>query len=386
MIVYKTKLLELANKVSFTAVQQYLLMRGWHKRNTNIEDVVVITSPNDNPNFDILLPLTRSYADYNALIYEALNKASKYEQRDIIHIINDLIVPPADTVRFQVDNEDTTNGIIPLKSGFELLESARKSLLAAACDLVSPEPFHPRMGHKEAAQFIDSCYLGQSERGSYITSIVCPFIKVTEVEAPVQLSLFSSEQDLNSSFTRDVTSSLMKKIQRVKRCIETGDDSPIVRPQSSQEIVSANLLESIVEMNEFTNNSRIIISTTWAPMIKMPKDIESKIEITNDYIAPLKSIIDKIRPEIMENAGEYVGKINQIKAHPEIKDRTSGEVTFVFIGDADKAVVAKFILAGGELTEAMRAFENGRNIMVSGNLKASGRQRTIDVAGFRVID
>jgi hypothetical protein len=152
----------MAGKVSFTSLQQYLLVRGWRKQNTNKQDVVMMFAPNDDANLDILLPLSRNFTDYSRSILNAVRKISVYENREETQIINDLILPPADILRYRVDNEQTSFGLISLKAGFELFESAKKSLLAAASDIVSPTLFHPRMGYKQAVQFIDACYMGQT--------------------------------------------------------------------------------------------------------------------------------------------------------------------------------------------------------------------------------
>lgn len=382
-MIYLNKILDLINKVNFTSVQQYLLLRGWQRQKTNKEDIVVFISPDNNPTLDIILPLTRTYSDYDKVIFESIKKIALYEERDEIQIVNDLIAPPADIVRYKVENDSTTNGLIPLKSGFELFESAKKTLLSAASDTISPALFHHRMSYKSAVQFIDSCFFGQTERGSFIASIVCPFMNVSSDEKPIQLSMFSSEETLQTSFTRKVTSKVMESISRIKKGIEIGDVEEFIEPTDSN-IISANFLESLVEMNEFTQKSKIVISTTWAPTIPLP-NVPSFVEITNDYIEPIKSIIDRISPKVVEKVGEYVGKISKIEANPDVSNRADGEITFIFINDEEKAISAKVTLKGEDLHEATKAFDEGKNILISGVLKVQARQRTIESPKFKVI-
>ena len=335
---YNNYIQELATKVNYLAFQQYLLHKGWKKISTKREDAAVMVSPDDNSNFDLLIPLSRTFADYRQSITQAVKKVAVFENRDEIQLVNDLIAPPSDIVRYRIENESTVNGIIPLKAGFDLLESAKKSLLSAASDVLAPNLYHKRMSYKEATQFIDACFLGQSERGSYIASIICPFIKLTKEDKPSQLSLFSTEDSLTSSITRSVTKKLMSSIVRLKRAIESGDTELIEKAEGT-DIISINFLESLVEMNEFTQGSIIEISTTWAPTIPAPENLPSSVQITNDYIEPIKSLIDKIRPDVVETKGDYVGKISAIEANPDVKNRENGEITFVFINDEGKAMI-----------------------------------------------
>lgn len=384
-MMYTTYLYDLSSKVNSLALQTYLLQKGWKRKNTKRKDVAIITSPNDEAVYDILLPLNRNFVDYADALYGAIKKVAKFEDRDEIQIANDLIAPPADIVRYRVESESTSNGLIPLKAGFELLESAKKSLLSAASDILSPALFHKRMSYKKAVQFIDACYLGQTERGSYIASIVCPFIKLNDEDIPSQMSLFSGEAALSGSITRDVTKKLMTSISIVKEVIESGDHATLEKAEGNN-IISVNFLESLIEINEFSQGSIIEISTTWAPTIPIPQDVPTKIQLTNDYIEPIKSIIDKLKPEIVEIKGDYVGKISAIEANPDIKTRQDGVVTFVFINNDEKAITARVTLVGDDVHRAMQAFDHGKNVRITGNLKVSSRQRIIESPVFNIID
>lgn len=382
---YNNYILDLAVKVNYLAFQQYLLHKGWKKISTKREDVVVMVSPDDNQNFDLLIPLSRGFADYSQSITQAIKKVAVFENRDEIQLMNDLIAPPSDIVRYRIENESTVNGIIPLKAGFDLLESAKKSLLSAASDVLSPTLYHKRMSYKQATQFIDACFLGQSERGSYIASIICPFIKLTKEDKPSQLTLFSTEDSLSSSITRSVTKKLMTSVVRLKRAIESGDTEQIEKAEAN-DIISVNFLESLVEMNEFTQGSVIEISTTWAPTIPAPEGIPSSVQITNDYIEPIKSLIDKIRPDVVETKGDYVGKISAIEANPDVQNRENGEITFVFINDEQKAMSAKATLSATDIHLAIKAFDDGKNVRITGTLKILSRQKIIEPTSFQIIE
>lgn len=382
---YISQIQELAAKVNYLAFQQYLLHKGWKKVATKRDDAAAIVTPDDNPSYDILLPLSRTFADYSLSINQAIKRVAAYENRDEIQLLNDLIAPPSDIVRYRIENESTANGIIPLKAGFDLLESAKKSLLSAASDVLSPNFYHKRMSYKQATQFIDACYLGQSERGSYIASIICPFIKLTKEDKPSQLSLFSTEEALTTSITRSVTKKLMTSVTRLKRAIESGDTESIEKAESGN-IISTNFLESLVEMNEFTQGSIIEISTTWAPTIPVPDNVPNSVQITNDYIEPIKSLIDKIRPEVIETKGDYVGKISGVEANPDIQSRENGEINFVFINDEEKAITAKVTLSASDIHVALKAFDEGKNVRITGTLKILSRQKIIESSSFQVIE
>lgn len=333
---------------------------------------------------EILLPLNREFSDYGELIYSAIKKISDVERRELDQVINDLLLPPSDVIRFRVDNKRTEYGLITFNEGFALLENAKKSLFTTACDIVNPVVYHKRMSYKSAHQFIDSCYLGQTERGSFIASVVCPFVNGTVDEKPSQLSLFNSEEDLISSFTRTVTKRYMKSLSKLKEIIETGNHELIENP-NQPEIISANFIESIVELGEYGDKEKIEIFASWSSVTKELIDVPKSISFSKDYISPMESIISKMKPKDDGKDGSFVGKVSKAQADPNPSNRSEGEITFNFIGDEDKIIKAKVFLNTEDFSKACEALDKGTNVKISGLLKASGKSKTIENPYFELL-
>ena len=95
----------------------------------------------------------------------------------------------------------------------------------------------------------------------------------------------------------------------------------------------------------------------------------------------LKAVSTSIEP-----TKEYVGKIYQLKADPNAETREDAEITFIFVGEDDKATTAKVILKGTDLHNATKAFDEGKNVRIQGTLKTQGRQRFIEDALFKIIE
>lgn len=370
-------------KISFAVIQKYLQNRNWIKRTSKRENLTIFYRETPHP-MEILLPSDRGFSDYKDLIYSALQKISIAEGRELEQIINDLLLPPADVVRFRVDNKRTEFGLITFSEGFTLLENAKKSLFTTACDLVNPTLYHKRMSYKSAQQFIDSCFLGQTERGSFVASVVCPFINETIEEKPAQLSLFNSDQDLVSSFTRRITKRYMKSLSRLKRVIESGDHSAL-EDVNSEDIVSANFIESIVELGEFGDQEEIEILASWSSVATDVSDVPKSVTFTKDYIPPMESIVSKLKPKDEGRAGNFVGKISKASADPDPSSRSEGEITFNFIGDEEKAIKAKVLLNTEDFSKACEALDKGINVKISGLLKTSGKSKTIENPTFELL-
>lgn len=372
------------NRLSFATIQRYLQNRNWVRKQSRRQHLTIFYTEFPKPT-EILLPLDRQFIDYDELIYNAIQKIALVENRDIERVINDLLVPPSDIIRFRVENKRTEFGLISFNEGFALLENAKKSLFTTACDIINPTSFHKRMSYKSAQQFIDSCFLGQTERGSFVASVVCPFINETIEEKPAQLSLFNSEEELGTSFTRRVTKRYMNTLSKLKTAIETGDHESIENP-NDPEIISANFIESIVELGEYGDKEEIEISASWTSITKEVIDVPSKISFTKDYIPPMQSIINKLKPKDQGKDGVFVGKVSKAQADPDPSNRSEGEITFNFIGDDDKIVKAKVLLKTEDFSKACEALDKGFNVKISGLLIASGKSKMIENPNFKLLE
>lgn len=367
-------------RLSFATVQRYLQNRNWNRKQSKREHLSIFFTEFPTPT-EILLPLNRGFADYGELMYSAISKIAKVENREIEQIVNDLLLPPSDVIRFRVENKRTEFGLISFNEGFSLLENAKKSLFTTACDIINPTSFHKRMSYKTAQQFIESCYLGQTERGSFIASVVCPFINETVEDKPTQLSLFNSEEDLSTSFTRQVTQRYMKTLSKLKNAIEIGNHDIIENTLESDKI-SANFIESIVELGEYGDNEEIEIFASWSSVTKELPDVPKMISFTRDYIPPMESIIAKLKPFDEGKEGVFVGKVSKAQADPDPSNRSEGEISFNFIGEEEKIVKAKVFLSTNDFSKACEALDKGFNVKISGKLKSSGKSKVIENPHF----
>ncbi|MCL2102164.1 MAG: hypothetical protein FWH22_10695 [Fibromonadales bacterium] len=379
------KILDVASeKVEFPILQNYLANNGFSVVEQNRrEDLAVFF--NKDANLEIIVPLHRDFVDYKTSIKNILLKLSKLENRSIETIINDLIIPPSDVIRFKVESKDTENGLISFNNGISLLENAKKSLYAAACDIINPSIFHKKLFYKQANQFIDSCYLGQTEIGSFVVSIVCPFINPTKDESAVQLNSFYEKDVLEKSLTRSVTKKFAKSLQQVKKSIEIGNRN-FLEDLADTDIISVNFLESIVELSDYGEKEKIDIGIGWSNYIEKSEEMPNSISFSKDYIKPLEYVISKYTPKEEGVISSFVGKIFQAKGEPDFDKRDSGEITLSFITEENKAVKARVNLNREQFSKALAAFNSGSYVKVSGELTTEGKSKFINNPDFKVIE
>ncbi len=372
-------------QLKFTELQAYLRNTGWKRAEANRSDIGIFHKETNSQFFETLLPLNKDFADYNQRILEVLEAIAQVENRNVHQVLTDLSLPPGDIVRFRIINKDTIGGTISFLEGFNLLESAKKALFTTACDIIQPEKYHRRLGLKAAQQFIEECRLGQTEKGSFVASIICPFINDTPEDKGQQLSIFNKEEDFRNSFTRKVTIRMMKALDLMKTAIEMGEQNRIM-DLDGDEIISANFLESIVELHSSKENTELEVQTSWSVFAPEEMTAIRSIKFSNDYIPVIENIINEIKPVDEDINDEFIGRISQTKADPDPRTRTEGEILLNYIfGDEEKVSKARVILNATDYEQACEAHRNGRTVKVKGRLVTIGRSKVIENPEFHVM-
>lgn len=379
------EILKVVPELKFTELQAYLRNTGWNRIQIPKDRIALFHKTIGDVIFETTLPLSKDFSDYSYRIIDVLEQIAQVEQREVHEVLTDLSIPPADTVKFRVINRDTIGGTISFLEGFNLLESAKKALYATACDIIQPEKYHKRLSLKGAQQFIEGCRLGQTEKGSFIASVICPFLNQSPEDKAVQLSIFNQTEEFRASFTRKVTKRLMSSLVFVKNAIDRGEESRIIE-LDGENIISGNFLESLVELNAAKENSEIEITTRWSILAAEQPQVTKVIKFSNDYIPVLENMISKIRPLEIGTIDDFIGKISLTKADPDIHARIEGEIILNFIlGEEDKVSKARVILSNQDYIEACEAHKMGKSVKISGKLVTVGRSKIIETATFQII-
>jgi hypothetical protein len=378
-------ILKAVPELKFTELQAYLRNTGWARIEAPKQSIALFQKQIGSNFFETLLPLSKDYSDYSYRIIDVLEAIASAENREVDQVLTDLSIPPGDTVRFRVINRDTVGGTISFLEGFNLLESAKKALFTTACDIVQPEKYHKRLGLKGAQQFIEECRLGQTEKGSFIASVICPFVNQTPEDKAQQLSIFNQAEEFKHSLTRKVTTRLMSSLAEIKSAIDRGEENRIVDLEG-EDIISGNFLESIVELNSSKETTEIEIITSWSVFAEEQPQIAKAIKFSNDYIPVLENLISRIKPVDKGFEDDFVGKISLTKADPDIHSRSEGEIILNYIiGDEEKVSKARVILNNEDYDKACEAHKQGKSVKIKGKLVTVGRSKTIENPSFEIV-
>jgi hypothetical protein len=353
-------------------VRGYAIAKGWQRVPTVNGRMALFGHPNAGFN-QLIVPMDESAIDYARRVRDVVQNLSEFESRPQIEVLNDLIAPDADILRYRVASKVTGRGSIPLIEGIRLLDGARRSILSAACSVVNPVTHHLRMSRTEAQQLLEACQLGQTDRGSYGVSVSCP-LRAVEGDEPL---LPGAEP-----FTRRAVATLMQSAARVVAAIEADSVPDVFQPAANQPVVSANLCDAILQMQPSDENSYLDIKVSWAATLAPAKPIPGQVRIKYEYFPIIEDISKKLRPAQAPAASLFVGYVDSLGGEPGDDERMRGEAV-ISVMHEELMQPARIDLSGDDWLVAYAALGTHGIVRFKGVMHRGTRMhRVTDISEF----
>ena len=385
---YRGLPIPLVQRVGYTDAQQYALSTGWQRVQGVKGDMAVYRRP-DSKRWEVIIPQDRTFSDYALRMAEAIASLSDFERienerRTAPQLLNDLLLPASDVLRFSLEGASVQDGTAPLGEALNLLAGAKKALVASACTVVHSQKFHPRMSRTEAEQFINKCRLGQTEQGSFVTTFICPL----DGAHPEEPQLLPAAPNSPEGFTRKVTRTLVQSLRRVLEAVNADQIESLVNPPAGELVISANLCEALLEMQPATEESLLAVYPTWARTIPPPANVPSKVRFSKEHFPIVEEVARRLRPSHQPKLEQFVGLIDTLDGKPGPDNRPAGEVILAFLDEGEeKLSKARLYLAVDDYAKAIRAHAVTSVVTVKGVLHRGPRISVIrDYRDFEVID
>jgi hypothetical protein len=385
----------LVARINPVDARAYALASGWNRLDGVNGKVAVFTLPSSDLD-QLIIPLDQGAPDYARRMAEVVENLAEKEGRSSVEILNDLLIPPSDVLRFRLDEPESQGGFLPLNQGLDFLSGARRALLAAACSVIQPQKFHPRLSRIEAEQLVGASQLGQTERGSYTVVISCP-LDANGVDRRIRTSLplfgpgLLDEPDTPLSahvpFTRQVTSLLMDSLSKLASDIDADRSSALLYPSEGETPLSANLCDALLKMQPMGERSRLTLSATWSRSLPPSRETRtpSIVHLRKEYFPVIESLADTLRPTREPQVSYFVGLVDSLFGDPDEQGLVRGEVQLL-IFNQEEPIKARVNLDPDDYHTAWKAHGVGGYVSLNGKLVRGDRLNLItEVSNFRFL-
>lgn len=367
---YNGLAVSLLGRVKPTDVRNYLRGTGWVRDERSRKGTAIFRRTSD-PTIEIVLPVERDFIDYAARIGDAITAIARVEGRAQTEVLTDLLLPPADILRFRYDDPSAPAGLIPINTGSDLIGASKQALLSAAASAVQPQRYHSRLSKGEVEDYVSTCRMW-TEAGSFVTAISCPTHKDSEPTS-AQFDLFGPTPD---PFGRKVTKNLLRAADLIVESIRQ-DSIPVLLRNPPPEI-SSNLCDALTIMSPTTDQGQLELSATWSRLLPIPSDVPRRVVLSSEVFPIIQAIGEYLKAGEKVVDDFFVGRIDSLWGKQNQDGQTEGDIMLVFpsqTGDLQRARVA---LGHADYTVACNAHRDGHFVSVRGRLIRSVRVHRIE--------
>jgi hypothetical protein len=352
------------SKLSPIDTRHYLDANKWREKGRYGERAIRFEKATAEDTWEILLPISRSVADFGERMHDLIETLAAVEQRNELQVYHDLVASGADVLRLWAPEADD-RGTIPLHQGARVCEQGLGMLTAAAkAENRTAKTFRPQ-NPRNVDEYIKTVRLGLTEPGSYVFPIISP-VAPTLNEEPQQLALFNEVEF--DPYSRRVMTRLDASLLAVRKAIEetiaVDDISPF--EQAVDIGVSANLCDSVSKLIQDVDNVRISVS--WSP--GRPNILPNR---QHKFGQDDRKILDEVvrifrRNEPVEDARIF-GLVVRTARSP---DKLDGKV-WVQVSWENRLRVVQVDLAHSDYEKSVDAHRRKLPLLVDGDIYKDGR-------------
>ena len=365
-------------------VQLYLRSRGWQPDPDATTDKAVVYRYPNEPDAEAIVPKSRELGDYAARLADVAGMLAAVEQRSLGQIVSDISGPPADILRLGIVESNATLGNLPLDEGIRLITGGRDLLLAAACSAHSPQPYYPRQSFKDAVEFVESCRLGQTERGSFVTKFIAPVPALVDRQRSF---LDDEEVDVpQEPFARRSTIRLMEALSYVGDALETGAPEKIL--EGVPRGVSANLCDAIKAMQPSGEQASLRIGISWsASRPRVPPALPPRVTFSQSSSGVLGEVSQQLRKRTTPQVDRVQGYVVELRADATLFEGFVGTVHLKADIGGKTARVKLMLSDKDQYVKACGAHTQGKPVSAAGVLQRGAKMYELrEPRDFRVLD
>lgn len=345
-------------RISPAALNAYAESTGWHAGERYREHSTVYTAEGLP---EIILPNTSTLGDYALVVGRVIDAFAEATGLNPLSVYGDLITADRDVVRIRALNDDA-GGTVALDSGVELLRGCYDMFLAAACSLKEPRPVYRAGANREATELVRQARLGQTERGSYVVTILTPQIARRQ---PALLPDYPPDDDpVERRLTRQLANALAAA-RSAAESTNSGDEQGFTNAVSAG--VSANLCEALADV--IGPFSGIDARISWA----RTRPVERR-EHTMRFTAPdapvLKEAARVFRAREPREGQTIYGFVARL--HREEQEQRGEVVLRSSIDGHSRSVAAS--LTTDDYERAIQAHHDQAFVVVKGDLEHTGQR------------
>jgi hypothetical protein len=366
-------------EISPTDLKDFLKSRGWKLIDEAIKDGLYAFNHEQYKRRQLIFPMDDSTVDYKDCVETLLNKLVDIENTSFRTLISEVSEMKDDAIGFRIVDFRNENAFIPLNYAVKAINGAKDMLLSAACSVLKPQIYHPKMNRKEALELIDKSRFRHTEVGSFVIKVSTP-VKAMDLQADV----FT-----NIPFVRQATLIINKSISQLVTAIQTDKIEQLITDINLEEkpLLSSNICKALISFQEENDKADLYLNFKWANIIEKPLNIANSIKIQKDYYSRIEEIRQELKAQEKDKQDIFIGTVEALAGDFNDTEEREGDVLLDLYKEGGESIRARANLKAEWHHVAIHAYENaGKFIQIKGNLLSGNQPRIMkDITSFEII-
>lgn len=352
------------------AMVGYLRSTGWSKIRDYGENAAVFGATIDGTSHELLVPVASQARDYVSVVELMIEDLAKVEGRPPYELASDLSMAAFDVVRIRSPDADDI-GSVELLAGVELHEHARDLVLFAAAAAAAEKPKPVWLGRRSerVTDYVGSLRLGQSQRGSFVISLLSPWDFVPAIDRQQNTLGFADP------FGRRATKTLASVLEAVALALRKAATEGIEKPFEAAVRfgVSANICTALAQLTR--EGEGATVSIRWSST--KPCNGEPTLRLTREDAQALTEAAERLSSYEPLPDVTISGVITNIKEEPSAFD---GVTTIeALLDNRLRRVQVDFAKDDSEGRDALiDAFRKRKRVSVTGEIIREGRRLRLE--------
>jgi hypothetical protein len=197
----------------------------------------------------------------------------------------------SDVILLRIGMEQEKDSL-PLSFASIMLNKAEQFLRIAACVVVRPQPYFPRLTRSETGLLVEAANFGHTAPGSFVMKISCPVNALDDGQ-------IDNGQTVMWPFVRKATLALRNAFFQIVESIEMDciDGLADRIKQEDTPLISSNLCDTIIDCYDEKIDNFLELSIDWASSLTIGVPADSRpIKIQPEYFPRIAELGRELRP------------------------------------------------------------------------------------------
>jgi len=179
----------------------------------------------------------------------------------------------------------------------------------------------------------------------------------------------------------------LKSAHRIVEAIERDEVESVYQDLPGQPVISSNICDAILQMQDTKENASLSISAQWASTMPGPREASLPTEVTfnPDYFSIVEDIHLRLRPSIEDRESIFPASVETLDGDLGDDGRRSGDVMLYVFND-EELLRARVTLNADEYAIADKAHMEAAFVLFKGVLHRGRRvHRITHIENFQLL-